>query len=285
MAVAILSVNDDIFIIDIERNGHHLCGMDETKALTVPAQPGMLELIGQLARDPSVDPVKLQAILDMQMQLEHRQAEIAFNEAFARLMTRLPRIKKNGFIEYPPNPQAKTEAGRKGSRVPYAKWEDVDTAIRLMLLDEGFWLSFDTEPPLPNGSFVRVGWLNHIGGHRRCAKTPPLPLDTSGGKNNIQGGGSTASYGNRYTTRDLLNLVFEGEDDDGVRGGRELINDEQLHQIQDLVSELGVDARALCETFGVTSLADMERPNFVACLNMLLSRKERRTQRQSDESR
>ena len=247
--------------------------MDETSGLpALRSEPAsMLALIGELARDPAVDHVKLEALLRMQERIEDRQREAAFNEAFARLMPRLPRITKRGRIEYPAN----TARGTKASSIRFAKWEDIDAAIRSILHEEGFSLSYDTEQ-LPSGAFVRVGHLHHVSGHHKTSRTPPMPLDTSGGKNNLQGAGSAASYGNRYTTRDLLNLVFEGEDDDGVEGGKDRISQEQFKELDDLRRSVGMSAEKFCDFWNVQTISDLDVANFVPAMNGLNAMKARR---------
>ena len=42
-----------------------------------------------------------------------------------------------------------------------------------------------------------------------------LAVDTTGSKNATQGAGSAASYGKRHSAKAVLNLIEEGEDNDG----------------------------------------------------------------------
>ena len=183
--------------------------MSDNLPEAVDPAPTMFALIERMASNPQVDIGKLQALLDMQERLENRQREAAFNAAFARLQHRLPRITKKGEIKYDANPDAKTAAGRKGSATAYARWEDIMEAILPHLHDEGFALTYDA-PPGPDGRITCIATLIHRDGHSRSSSFGPMPLDTSGGKNNLQAAGSTNSYGKRFATRDLLNLVYEG---------------------------------------------------------------------------
>lgn len=191
--------------------------------------PGaLLNAIVQMASDPSVDADKLEKLLAMQERMEARQAERQFNEAYARLSHDLPRIKKDGGVEY---------KGKEAFR--FATWENIDRVIRPMLQAEGFALSFDTSPRTgEGGGIVITGTLSHIAGHKRTASIP-LALDNSGGKNNIQGMGSTFSYGKRYTATALLNIVTEGDDDDGKRGGTKYITAEEADELADLAKKAG----------------------------------------------
>lgn len=195
-------------------------------------QSSILSAILALAKDPAVDVAKFEGLMALQERMEARQAEAQFNQAFARLALKLPRIKKDGTVEY---------ADRKGSAKPafkFATFASIDDAIRPLLQEEGFSLSFNSAPRQGDGGGIVVtGTLLHVGGHSRVASIP-LALDGSGGKNSIQGMGSTFSYGRRYTTVMLLNLVTE-DDDDGVRGGTKFITADQVAELEALLKEVG----------------------------------------------
>jgi len=183
-------------------------------AAPADAQGQVLAAILAIARDPTVDVAKMQAMMAMQERMEERQAVTAFNRAYHAMEALLPRIKRNGDVEY-----KNKQTGELEKSFKFARWEDVDSAIREILRQYGFSLSFETKPRQGDGGGMMVtGTLSHVEGHQRQASIG-VALDTSGGKNNNQAAGSSLSYGARYTTRMLLNLVTEGEDDDGVAGG------------------------------------------------------------------
>jgi hypothetical protein len=190
--------------------------------------PGaLLSAIVGMARDPTVDVAKLDALLHMQERMEAREAEREFAAAFGRLSADLPRVKKNGTIDLGVDKQS----GKARGQLPFARWEDVDTVIRPIMTREGFTLSFDSEPrPGEGGGLIVTGKLMHRDGHVRTASIP-LALDTGPGRNNLQAQGSTLSYGKRYCAEMLLNIVREGEDDDGKRGSTKFITPEQVEEL------------------------------------------------------
>lgn len=238
------------------------------------AEPStMLALIARAATDPAVDVAKMEALLRMQRELEADQARAEFNAAFARLQPQLPRVKKDGSVSYPVDKNRPD--GRQKKAFSYAKYEDIDLWVRPLLIKEGFSLSYDTEPQ-PNGAVLVIGTLMHVGGHERRARFGPAPLDTSGGKNNVQAARSTISYGQRATMTLLLNLVFEGADDDGVKGGAEFIDAEELRCIDELRRELAVDLESFCRTLAVESLIDLPKAAYPVAINLLMARKARR---------
>ncbi len=124
----------------------------------------------------------------------------------------------------------------------------------------------------PSGVIV-TGTLRHKAGHSETASIGPLPLDTSGGKNNLQGAGSTFSYGKRYTATMLLNLTFEGEDDDGVKGGTQLIDDESVKRLSDLIMETKSDFNRFLKFMEVDGLPEIEVKDFPKAVNMLLQKR------------
>lgn len=199
----------------------------------------MLQVLKEVALSPNVNVEAIRAILDMQRQLTKDQAERAFNEALARLSVKLPRVKKTGKVEYLVDKTKKE--GPKEEAFKFARYEDIDRAIRPLLAEEGFSLSFTTEPRTGDGGgLTMVGTLSHVQGHSREARIA-VALDASGGKNNIQGMGSSSSYGKRYVTCMLLNIITEGEDDDG--GTSEVISTEQAVDIDQRLRALGEEYR------------------------------------------
>jgi hypothetical protein len=203
---------------------------------------GLMAIIASAARDPSVDIDKMERLLQMKERVEAREAKSAYTRALAELQTVLPVIGERG------------EILDKNKRVQstYALWEDINDAIKPILAEKGFALSF--RPQVRDGSALVVGTLSHVAGHSEEGEMA-LPSDTSGSKNAVQAVGSSTSYAKRYIAAALLNLTSRGEDDDGVKGGLGLlVDDAQLCALQNLASGVGADTRRFCEYFGVKSL-------------------------------
>ena len=246
-----------------------ISAIEPTQLAVVNDGPGaLLSAIVQLAKDPAVDVAKLEALLGMQARMEGRQAEAEFNRAFHAMEPNLPRVKKNGHVEY-----------KKGDKVEkafkFARWEDVDAGIRPILREHGFSLAFDTAPRQGDGGgLVVTGTLLHTAGHSRSSSIA-LALDSSGGKNNIQGIGSTFSYGARYVTRMLLNIVTEDDDDDGVRGGVVFLSPEESAELLALVTETNTQEgrflAVMCSD--VRSIEEVEAKDFVRLKNALLQKR------------
>ena len=235
------------------------------RAVTVPVvqeHSSLLPAIIQVARDPGLDVTKLEALMRMQFDLEKRQAEREFIECFSRLSGTLPRVKKEGVIDL----------GGKG-KIPFARWEDIDKVIRPLLSAEGFTLSFDTQTT-PSGTII-IAHLMHRSGHTRTTSTPPLPLDTGPGRNQIQAMGSTISYGKRYAAEMALNIVREGEDDDGIKGGARFVTDDEAEELRAAMKDTKTDEARFCAIFNVAHIAELPVANLAAARNMLQAKRGR----------
>ena len=221
----------------------------------------VLSVIERAASNPDVDVTKMQALLDMQLKVMDKQAEIEFNDAMARMQQDIPVIRKNGKIEF-------TDKNGQIQSHPFAKYEDIDRAIRPLLLREGFSLAFTTD--WSEAGAQVTGILRHKSGHTQEAKTR-LPLDTSGSKNNLQAMGSTISYAQRYLVKMLLNIVAEGEDDDGVRFDTISLTD--AAEIDQLVKETKADKAKFLKFMGVSDVRDIRTTDLKKARNALNTKK------------
>lgn len=189
----------------------------------VTAPASMLAVIERVATDPNADIDKMERLLQMHERMLDREAASAYTAALATMQPRLPSIKERGAI--------KDRSGNVQST--YALWEDINAAIKPVLQEFGFALSFRTSTG--QGMVKVVGVLAHKGGHSEQTEIE-LPADTSGSKNGVQSVGSSVSYGKRYSAGALLNLTTHGEDDDGLLGGQKL-DDKAVNWI-DVANEL-----------------------------------------------
>ena len=178
-----------------------LAKVESDQQAMVPADnvSPMFAMIERAARDPSVDIDKLERLMQMKERADHQSARAEFDAAMAEMQPELPAIGERGKAMV-----------NKEVRYTYAKWEDINAAIKPVLTGHGFALTFRTD--FANGIKV-TGVLSHRSGHREETSIQ-LPADASGGKNAVQAVASSVSYGKRYTAGALLNLTSHGEDDD-----------------------------------------------------------------------
>lgn len=187
---------------------------EEPNAIAIARPPvSMLDIIDRASRDPSVDIAKLERLFRMKFDMDARDAKSAYLHALAEMQPKLPIITKHGVISKNEKDDRGNKTGRQEAMTKYARWEDVVEGITPVLAEHGFSLSFRVAQPTPDRVAVS-GVLGHRDGHTE-ETTLALPIDSTGAKNNVQGWGSSVSYGKRYTAFALLNISARGEDDDG----------------------------------------------------------------------
>lgn len=230
-----------------------------------PAPQNMLAVIAQAASNPAVDVAKMQALLDMQATLEKEQARRAFTEAFVAMQAELPEIRADGRIEIREKDKAGNRTGAVQQSTPYATFQNIMRIVRPILSKYGFALSFSTEPGT-DGRILVNGILDHVGGHQRTTSFP-LPAETSGSKNNVQGWGSSLSYGKRYATVSLLNIVSNAKEDEDRDGNDapapketaavKLISAEDVDVLSDKIKLAGLTTARFCTRFNIQQIADL----------------------------
>lgn len=158
----------------------------------------------RLAKDPNVTPEKLERLVALEERILARQAEAQFWEAFADMQGELPTIQEDGSI---------IVDGAVRSR--YSTNENIQEVIRPILSKHGFALSHRNATT--DKGYKVTAILAHRGGHKEFDEFESKP-DDGGRMNSIQRIGSTRSYGARYTTIAILNIVSRApidRDDDG----------------------------------------------------------------------
>lgn len=217
----------------------------------------IMAVISRAAADPNTDVDKLERLLGMYERLQARSARAAYMEALAEMQPKLPVIEKRG--------QIKINESKPGQK--YALWEDINDAIKPILAEHGFALSFRTGQE--ESKIMVTGVLSHRAGHSEQT-TMYLPSDTSGSKNAVQAVGSSTSYGKRYTAQALLNLTSRGEDDDGGKADpRGFISEAQAKQIEALLKTTGTDVAKFCTWMKVAFVADIMARDFPKAVTAL----------------
>lgn len=242
-----------------------------------PAAPrNFLQIIAEATLNPACDVGKMQALLDMQRQIEERDARKAFDHHFLALQHDLPAIRQDGKIVIP------AKEGRAGQSTPYATFNNIMKTISPLLFKHGFTLSFATEP-----AGERLLVTGTLAGHGHSRTTAfPLPAETSGSKNNVQGWGSSMSYGKRYCTIALLNIISEAREDADTNGVTQhpAISAAQLKQLQKLAGEVGADIPKFCGVLKVETLADLPAARFDEAVGQLERKRKAAEQRKATQN-
>ncbi len=240
-----------------DENGSAMVTTEPTDVATQEPQ-SILAVIARAAADPRVDVQKMQALLNMQLKVETRQAEVEFNAALARLMPKLPRIEKNGAIY-----------GRDGKlRSRYAYYEDVDAATRPILAEEGFSISFDTDNTIPKVLLV-TGTLAHRMGHSQQSR---LAVPTENAViTGAQAIGAAVSFAKRYIVINMLNIVTVGIDTDGEQP--KVISEEQVLTLETLLQDTKSDRAKFLAWAQVSKLEDILEKDLAAAIRALAAKR------------
>lgn len=212
----------------------------------------VMTMIERVATDPNMSIEKLEKMLDMQERILDRNAKQSYAAAFARMQAKLPLISMNGEIKHNDRLISK-----------YAKFEDINEAVRPILHEFGFGLSFRVKQL--DGKIEIIAILSHEEGHSEETSIT-LPADTSGAKNAVQSLGSSVSYGKRYTMCALLNISTGGEDNDGVGG---TVDTEQAAAIDTLLRDTKADRKAFLTYFKVDDVRKLRSADYDNAVIML----------------
>lgn len=243
--------------------------MNDIAVLENTAVPAALSEAGQVlamivhANARGTTPEEMTQLFAMRDRELARIAKRAYVLALSKMSPELPVIEEKGGIK---NARGETQS-------TYAKWADVNEAIKPVLGRHGFTLTFRyaQEP----GIIVTTGILSHEEGHSEETSIR-LPADVSGSKNAVQAVGSSGSYGKRYTAGALLNLtsrVGSEADDDGVAGAPAFISDEQLSDLRQAMIESKADYGAFMKACKIERETEMPASMFDAAMMKLAQKK------------
>jgi len=230
----------------------------ETPNAMQPRSSGM-ELLAELSRkvnDPQAAIEIAKQIVELETKWEEmrqsrdrfewekldRQAKVAFAEAFKKFKDDAPKILKTKHVYF-----EKKNAAPGDKPTSYYHVE-LDKACELLipaLLKVGIthrWKSAD----LPGGCTRVTCCLRHELGYEEEGASLAGPSDQSGGKNPIQGVGSSVMYLERYTFLATCGIVAAGKDDDGAisEGDQRLLDGVEKAETQEELNAAYLSSQA-----------------------------------------
>lgn len=186
-------------------------------AINVPSvQPNPVPVVAAQSTTPAqllaiavqngADLDRLERLMALQVQWEEREAEKAYNAAFAAFKAEAVRVIK-----------AKTVSDGPLKGRSYAELHDVVQAVTPALSRHG--LSASWKITRDERDWIEVTCtIKHIAGHSESVSMGGPP-DTGGAKNPIQARASAKSYLERYTLKAVCGVAEQDDDDDGAGGG------------------------------------------------------------------
>lgn len=210
----------------------------ETAVVPVQQQSALSPMV-QAVMSGQMTPEQLQQLLDVQKNYEKNEAEKAFNMAVAE-------FKKN-----PPNVIKDKENKQFGSR--YASKDSLVNTVNAAM--SPFGLNARWIPDQKDGQVGVTCKLTHAQGHCETA-TLWAPPDKSGSKNPIQEIKSTLTYLEIATYEAVTGIAASdaGDDDGNGAGGPAYITDEQVANLECLISEVEADKALFLKYMKVSGL-------------------------------
>lgn len=218
----------------------------------------LLEVISRAASDPSVDIEKMERLMAMHERLTAKQAETAFCAAMAACQEAMRPISADAT-----NPQ---------TRSLYASYAQLDKKLRPIYTKHGFSLTFsdgDTE----KADHVRIMCtVRHVSGAKE-AHWKDMPADGKGAKGGdvmtkTHAAGAAQTYGMRYLLKGIFNVAI-GEDDQDGNVPEEVIDENQVANLEALITEVGANRANFLKVCKIPCLENLPASKYVEAVRRL----------------
>jgi hypothetical protein len=241
-----------------------LIAHEEPQAPAVPQNESeaLISMIERAARDPDVNIDKMERLFDMHEKMLDRQAAAKFHAAMADAQAEMPTVAKN--------------KDNKQTNSKYADLYAIADVALPVIHKHGFGLSFSQAAASQDGCMGIACTVSHRDGHSREYQFD-VPMDGAGFKGNANktpthAFGSTFTYGRRYATCGVFNIVVE--DRDGNNPG-DLITEEQAELLATKLDEAEADVPAFCKFFKIEKFGDLPAAKYSNALRMIEQRKKK----------
>ena len=213
----------------------------------------ILSMIERASRDPSVDIVKFERLMEMRERVETRFSHAAFSAAVASAKAEIAPITRNA-------------EGHQNKK--YADFSAIARAVDPVLARHG--LSYRFRSNQTDKQTIAVTCvLSHKDGHSEENTLMGGP-DTSGSKNAIQALGSALTYLQRYSLVQALGLATSSDDDGKAAGNAQSVSDEQVEELQGILISTASDVPKFLAYFKIESLSDFPASRVNEAKAMLL---------------
>ena len=222
--------------------------------------------IMRIALTHGQDLEKVEKMLELQIKWEKNEAKKGYHLAMAEFKKNAPSIKRTKKVSYT------TDKGT--TSYSHADLGKSSEEINTELSKHGLSSTWKTTQGESKITVTCI--ITHKHGHSEETSLS-AGADNSGGKNAIQGIGSTIFYLQRYTLFALTGLAPHGMDDDGMgadppEGGDEFISPEQLATLVKKVEQSKINEKAFLKSLGVETLSELPVSKFNKALIPLNAR-------------
>lgn len=209
--------------------------LNESQSLERPSQDKFLALIEKVIVNKEVDADKLRVLVDLQIQLEDRQAEKAFDADMIEAQSEVRALSWD-----------KINLERNSRNVSYPK---IDGMLRPIRLKYGFTQTWDSEPSPMADMMVVCCDVIHRSGHRRRYRLP-MPIDNMGpkGGSGVMTKQQAVVSGSSYGIRKLASMIWDipllvDKDDNDGNAIKPNVSEPQAKILRDLFERLSEATR------------------------------------------
>jgi hypothetical protein len=202
----------------------------ETLALERPQSDKFLDLVEKVIVNKEVDADKLRVLVDLQIQLEDRQAEKSFDADMIQAQAEVRALSWD-----------KVNTERNSRNVSYPK---IDAMLRPIRLKYGFTQTWDSEPSPMADMMVVCCDVIHRSGHRRRYRLP-MPIDNMGpkGGSGVMTKQQAVVSGSSYGIRKLASMIWDipllvDKDDNDGNLIRPTVSEPQAKILRELLERL-----------------------------------------------
>lgn len=226
---------------------------EETNVVVMPKQPDLnpLQLV-QVAVEKGVDAEQLKMLMELQREWKADRARDEFVAAMSEFRAEALKIVKDKAVAF------------GTTAYKHATLANIVAVAAPALSKHG--LSHRWETKQDGGLITVTCVITHKYGHSEHTSLSAAP-DKSGGKNDIQAVGSAVSYLQRYTFMAITGLAAADQDTDGRTD--EPITDEQVANLEALISEVGANKAAFLKTCKIEKLEDMPASKYKGAVERL----------------
>lgn len=207
----------------------------------------------------------LEKLMNLYERDQTRQAELAYNRAFAALQADRPKI-----VAVTPVPD------RDGNiKYHFARYEEIDEKMQPFLEKHGFAVSF--KQSYGDGTVTQTCIIRHRDGHKeenpfkcRIGKGPP-------GASEAQADGAASTYAKRHAYCNAFNIIIDPPDSDGAKSDvRDIgapISRDKVTYLAELLKETNSDLPKFLAVAGVKSLEEIGEGSYSVLVNLLLNKR------------
>lgn len=215
------------------------------------------------AIERGMSPETIDKLMALGERWDATQARKAFDMAIAAAKAEIPVVMKNA-------------TGHNNKR--YADFAAIARAVDPVLGKHGLHYRFRT---VQDEKFIRTTCiLGHDGGHSE-ENTLIGPADTSGSKNAIQAIGSTLTYLQRYSLVQALGIAASEDDDGRSVGTGDTITDEQVFEINKLLTETKSNLVLFLKKINLESLTEIRANKFDDAMKLIRDTADKRAKREA----